>query len=189
TEITDALGVDADRVEGAVVDPRDAFPPVTVALLHPDASRRSLLGRKLARSEGIDLVLAIGETEESVDQVIDLLPDVVALFPSDDLVPIVTRLTHDAPAVSVLVLDPGPEHFEALAVGARGTLPSGGSEITKAVIGIAHDEAVLTPEWASLLLEAIDAVDDRVRRLALLSETEREVLTRLGRGETARDIA
>jgi DNA-binding NarL/FixJ family response regulator len=185
TETIDARDPSADEA----IDPRHDDPPVTVALLHPDASRRSLLGRKLARSEGVELLLAGGLAGEAVDEVVDLLPDVVALFPADDLVEIVERLTDEVPTVSVLVLDPGPEHFPALRAGARGTLPSGGSEITKAVAGIARDETVLTPEWSTLLLEAIDGVDERVRRLALLSETEREVLERLGRGDSAREIA
>jgi DNA-binding NarL/FixJ family response regulator len=164
-------------------------PPVTVALVHPDASRRSLLERKLQRSPGLDLVSATGGIGDGLDEVIDRLPDVVAIFPDDHLLAAVAQLEREAPAVSVLVLDPGPEHFPALAAGARGTLPSGGSEITKAVIGIAHDEAVLTPEWAEQLLEAIDGLDERVRRVALLNETEREVLKRLADGETAREIA
>jgi DNA-binding NarL/FixJ family response regulator len=176
-----------DTIE--VADPRAGDPPVTVALLHPDASRRSLLGRKLNRSDGVELLLAIGQATESVDQVVELLPDVVALFPSDDLVEIVERLTTETPTISVLVLDPEPDHFPALRAGARGTLPSGGSEITKAVAGIAHDETVLTPAWATMLLEAIETIDDRVRRLALLSETEREVLDRLGKGDSPREIA
>lgn len=162
--------------------------PVTVALLHPDASRRALLERKLQR-EGIAVVKSGGESDEVITEVIDDLPDVVAIFPGEALVEQVSRLEREAPAVSVLVLDPGPEHFAALGAGARGTLPSGGSEITKAVIGIARDETVLTPEWAGLLVEAIDALDDRVRRLALLNETEREVLGRRAEGETPRAIA
>lgn len=176
----------SDTSTDPVVDPREDDPPVTVALLHPDASRRSLLGRKLARSEGVELLLAASLATEAIDEVVDLLPDVVAIFPADDLVPVVERLTDEVPTVSVLVLDPEPEHFPALVAGARGTLPSGGSEITKAVAGIARDETVLTPEWAVLLLEAIDGVDERVRRLALLSETEREVLDRIGQGDSPR---
>jgi DNA-binding NarL/FixJ family response regulator len=163
--------------------------PVTVALVHPDASRRSLLERKLARSPGIDLVLASGDHEQAVGEVVERLPDVVALYPDEHLVDTVGRIEHETPAVSVLVLDPGPEHFPALAAGARGTLPSGGSEITRAVLGIARDEAVLTPEWAELLLESIRLVDERVRRLAILTETEKEVLGRLAEGATPREIA
>jgi DNA-binding NarL/FixJ family response regulator len=179
----------SDTRTDPVVDPREDDPPVTVALLHPDASRRSLLGRKLARSEGVELLLAASLATEAIDEVVDLLPDVVAIFPTDELVEVVERLTDEVPTVSVLVLDPEPEHFPALVAGARGTLPSGGSEITKAVAGIARDETVLTPEWAVLLVEAIDGVDERVRRLALLSETEREVLDRIGRGDSPREIA
>lgn len=167
----------------------DPGPPVTVALLHADASRRSLLARKLERSAGVEVVLSIGDLDTGIDQAVDVLPDVLALFPGDDLLAMVARIEHEAPAVSVLVLDPGPEAFAALGAGARGTLPSGGSEITKAVIGIAHDETVLTPEWSGLLVEAIDGLDDRVRRLALLSEAEREVLDRLASGDSARAIA
>lgn len=186
TDTTETIDVtESDEVQ----DPRSEDPPVTVAVLHPDGSRRSLLGRKLARSEGIELLLAGGLATEALDEVVELVPDVVALFPSDDLVAIVERFTDEVPTVSVLILDPEPEHFPALVAGARGTLPSGGSEITKAVAGISRDETVLTPEWATLLLEAIDGVDERVRRLALLSETEREVLERLGRGDSPREIA
>jgi DNA-binding NarL/FixJ family response regulator len=161
----------------------------TVALLHPDASRRALLERKLERAPEIELVLSAGDTDEVLTSVIEQLPDVVAVFPGENLVELVARLEHEAPAVSVLVLDPGPEHFPALSAGARGTLPSGGSEITKAVLGISTDETVLTPEWAELLLKAIAAIDERVRRLALLTETEREVLQRRAEGETPRAIA
>jgi two-component system response regulator DevR len=175
---------DDDEPEGV-----DAGPPVTVALLHPDASRRSLLARKLERSPGIEVVLSVGDLDDGVDQAIEVLPDVLALFPADDLLAMVSRIEHEAPAVSVLVLDPGPESFGALGAGARGTLPSGGSEITKAVTGIARDETVLTPEWAGQLLVAIDEIDEQVRRLALLSETEREVLGRLAAGDNARTIA
>jgi len=194
--MTDESDLVDDPAPGAITDDdapdegdASGLPPVTVALLHPDASRRALLERKLARSAGIEVVMSAGGTNEGITDVIDGLPDVVAIFPSDDLVELVTRLEHEAPAVSVLVLDPGPEHFPALGAGARGTLPSGGSEISKAVTGIATDETVLTPEWAGLLLEAINGLDDRVRRLAVLNETEREVLARRAEGETPRTIA
>src|SRR5262245_37643607 len=126
SDVTDDTDLDDDAPED------DDLPPVTVALLHPDASRRALLERKLERSAGIELVLSAGETAEVVTAVIDDLPDVVAMFPADNVIELVARIEHDAPAVSVLILDPGPEHFAALGAGARGTLPSGGSEITKA---------------------------------------------------------
>jgi DNA-binding NarL/FixJ family response regulator len=134
-------------------------------------------------------VLSTSDSDDAVADVIASLPDVVAMFPGEHLVESIMRMDDEAPAMSVLVLDPGPEHFAALGAGARGTLPSGGSEITKAVVGIASDETVLTPEWAGLLLEAIDELDDRVRRLARLTETEREVLARRAEGETPREIA
>jgi len=181
----DDLDGESERDDG---DDRDRR-PVTVALLHPDESRRALLARKLERSEGIELILSTGDIDAGVATVVDNLPDVVALFPTDDLVAVVERLEQDAPAAAVLILDPDAEHLDALAAGARGTLPSGGSEITKAVIGIARDETVLTPEWAAGLLERVDDLDPRVKRVALLSETEREVLRRLAEGEVPRDIA
>ncbi len=164
-------------------------PSVTVALVQPDASRRALLERKLARSPRIDVVLSGGDPDEIVPLVIEQLPDVVAAAPTEGLQELVAELEEVAPAVAVLVLDPGPEEFPALGLGARGTLPSGGSEITKAVLGIARDEAVLTPDWAALLLEAISGLEPRVRRFVVLTETEREVLQRLADGETPRAIA
>jgi DNA-binding NarL/FixJ family response regulator len=186
--MTDSTDVVEDPASDADDAPRAGL-PTTVALLHPDASRRALLERKLERSPGIELVLSAGDSDEALSSAIEQLPDVIAVFPGENLVPLVSRLEQEAPAVSVLVLDPGPEHFPALSAGARGTLPSGGSEITKAVVGISRDETVLTPEWAELLLEAIGNVDERVRRLALLTETEREVLQRRAEGETPRAIA
>jgi DNA-binding NarL/FixJ family response regulator len=186
--MTDTTDVVDDAEPDAAEEPLDRL-PTTVALLHPDASRRALLERKLERSPGIQLVLSADDTDDALASVIEQLPDVVAVFPSENLVPLVAHLEHQAPAVSVLVLDPGPEHFPALGAGARGTLPSGGSEITKAVVGISSDETVLTPEWAELLLKAIAGIDERVRRLALLTETEREVLRRRAEGDTPHEIA
>jgi DNA-binding NarL/FixJ family response regulator len=189
--VSDVLDDPADGFggDGSLDEAADDATPVTVVLLHPDDSRRALLARKLERSPGIEVIASTGDLEAGVATVIDDLPDVVALFPTDDLLDVVVRLERDAPAAAVLVLDPEAEQLAALAAGARGTLPSGGSEITKAVTGIARDEAVLTPEWAGGLLDRMGDLDQRVRRLALLNETEREVLTRLADGETPFDIA
>lgn len=175
--------------EDGPVESGTGGPPVTVALVHPDASRRALLERKLARSPRIDVVLSSGDPDEVVAQVVERLPDVAAVAPTAELERLVAHLEEAAPAVAVLVLDPGPDEFPALGLGARGTLPSGGSEITKAVLGIARDETVLTPDWADLLLEAIAGLEPRVRRFVVLTETEREVLQRLADGETPRAIA
>src|SRR5262245_17305751 len=105
--IDPAIDEDEDGGEGGV-----GLAPVTVAVLHPDESRRALLARKLERSEGIEVVISEGDTDEGVTAVIDSLPDVVAIYPSENLVDLVARVEHEAPAVSVLVLDPGPEHFD-----------------------------------------------------------------------------
>jgi DNA-binding NarL/FixJ family response regulator len=179
----------ADLDDETGTEPADDGHVVTVVLLHPDASRRALLERKLARSPEIEVLASLGDLVEGVEVVIEHVPDVVALYPTEDLLDAVSRLQYDVPASAVLVLDPAPEHFAALTMGAAGTLPSGGSEITRAVIGVARDETVLTPDWAAQLVDAIDDLDERVRRLALLTETERDVLHQLADGVTPRDIA
>lgn len=175
-------------------DPADAddeasATPITVVLAHPDETRRALFERQLARARSVEVVGTSSNIVEAMELVIDLVPDVLAIHAGDEIVDAVQRVVWEAPSVAILVLEPGPEDFSALQLGALGALPPGSRELAKAVVGAARGESVLPPEWALGLLEAVQDLGEQVRRRVLLSETEREVLVQIAEGESPLAIA
>lgn len=163
--------------------------PFAVLLAHPDTSRRALYERKLARAPELEVVGSVAELGDAVERVVELLPDVAMLTAGEGLLDAVTRIDDEAPTTAILVLEPRDDDFAAVRAGAFGALPPGSSELTRAAVGVARNECVLTPGWALALLEAITDLDERVRRRILLSETEREVLGRIANGESSTAIA
>ncbi len=177
---------DPDRVGS---DDEGTASPITVVLAHPDETRRALFERQLRRVRSVEVVGTSSNIVEAMELVIDLVPDVLAIHAGDEIVDAVQRVVWEAPSVAILVLEPRPEDFPALQLGALGGLPPGSRELAKAVVGAARGESVLPPEWALGLLEAVQDLGEQTRRRVLLSETEREVLVRIADGESPVSIA
>jgi DNA-binding NarL/FixJ family response regulator len=154
-------------------------------------------------ARGIDVLATVGDGRAAVEQVTRSQPDVVLM---DIRMPVMDGLTAtkqilalpDPPQVAVLTTFHVDEYvYAALAAGAAGFLlkDTPPREIAAAVRAVADGTATLSPAVTATL---IDSYVDRkaaprraqaLRKVAALSDREREVLQLLGTGESNAELA
>lgn len=156
---------------------------------------RDGLVQAMARQPELEVVGSAGDGREALDAIRRELPDVALLdvkMPELDGMAVVRALVRDEVPTRVVFLsayvDSGVA-YRALAEGAAGFLSkdSSGAEVCRAVKAAHRGEVVMSPEVQSGIAEEIRmrSATERV----VLTDREREVLSRIAEGASAPDIA
>ncbi|WP_328456347.1 MULTISPECIES: response regulator transcription factor [unclassified Amycolatopsis] len=167
-------------------------PPVRVLLAERDPGVRDRLSGILDEADGIEVVGSVGDAAAARATLRRRLPDVVLLDPRlAPLGPVSRR-----PAVVVLAtFDSESGILRALRDGAAGFLLRSArrNELIKVVRLAADGHVVLSPDASRRLVSAATRLsgprDERLARVDLLSEREREVLIGIGSALTNVEIA
>ena len=155
--------------------------------------------RNLLKRESDLEVVEAGEAREAEGWVLSGTIDIVLIdldLPPKGGIELVKRVREISSAhVIVWTLEPTREAvLEAITEGAHGFLHKEISSVglVRALRGVVNGEAPLSRDMASLMIEAIHALEARSRareQAAVLSEREREVLALIARGARNREIA
>ncbi|MFJ1758977.1 LuxR C-terminal-related transcriptional regulator [Amycolatopsis sp. NPDC088138] len=166
-------------------------PPVRVLVAERDPGVRDRLSGILGEADGIEVVGSVGDATATQATLRRRLPDVVLLDPRlAPLDPVSRR-----PAVVVLAtFDSEAGILRALRDGAAGFLLRSArrNELIKVVRLAADGHVVLSPDASRRLVSAATRLsgprDERLARVDLLSEREREVLVGIGSALTNVEI-
>ncbi|PZE38514.1 MULTISPECIES: response regulator transcription factor [unclassified Curtobacterium] len=174
---------------------------VRVLIVDDHALVRGGLRAVLDTTDDCEVVGEAATGEDAVDQALALRPDVVVMdlsMPGAGGVVATASLHVGLPSARVLVLTTFADDARvraALAAGATGYLLKDATpdDVVRAVRATARDEVPIDPRVARSLLPAAEAVRDPHAAPAtsgpVLSPREREVLVRLARGLSNRQIA
>lgn len=176
---------------------------ISVVIVDDDPLVRSALGLMLGGEPDLEVVGEAGDGRAGIALVDRLSPDVVLM---DIRMPVVNGLEATAelhqrpepPSVIVLTTFDADDYVvAALAAGADGFLlkDTPPADIVDAIRKVADGEAMLSPSATRTVVDRMRAngLDDRAetatRRLAVLTEREREVACAVGRGLSNAQIA
>jgi len=154
----------------------------------------------LEGAEGMEVVAEAGDGTEALQTVADTNPDVVVLdvnMPAPDGLEVTRILREEGKDCRILILSmhDNPEYvLEALRAGADGYLlkDAGPAELRAAVTMVAEGKEYLSDRVTHQLSLALRAELERDKhrgRLERLTPREREVMLRVARGRTSREIA
>ncbi|MBP2471312.1 DNA-binding NarL/FixJ family response regulator [Crossiella equi] len=174
---------------------------IHVVLVDDQYLVREGLRALLDRAEDITVVGEADNAETGISLVRELRPEVVLMdirMPGTDGLTATRRIVAD-PAlreVRVVVLttfDTDEHLLDAMRAGASGFLlkDTGPDDLRQAVRTIAGGDALLSPSVTRRVMQAAAATPPRpaTERLTVLTEREREVLTRVGTGSSNDEIA
>lgn len=170
---------------------------IRVLLVDDHALVRNGLRAVLDTTADCTVVGEAATGEAAVDLAVALLPDVVVMdlsMPGAGGVVATERLRETVPAARVLVLTTFSDDARvraALAAGATGYLlkDADPDDVVRAVRAAARDEAPIDPRVARSLLPSAPARSRPTRPDPALPPREREVLVRLARGLSNKQIA
>lgn len=150
-----------------------------------------------ADEEELNVIAATAEAEDALDLIKQTQPDVVVFSPGrENCLGSIKKLNADWPGIPVLVVSPEtpPESIQAvLQAGATGYLPMDATvdELIRAVYTVGRGERTLHPSILFELLAYLSGQKTNVEHVVHddLSPREKEVLSKLARGLSDRDIA
>ncbi|CAN5462634.1 response regulator transcription factor [soil metagenome] len=173
--------------------------PIRVLVVDDHALIRQGIRSLLDSVDDMQLVGEAADGAEAIDRVASLSPDVVLMdlhMPGTDGIAATRVIAERYPEVAVLVvsmLDDDASVFAALRAGARGYVLKGADpdELRRAILGIAHGEAVFGPGIARQVLDLLSGSGPAAapNPFPELTEREAEVLDHLARGASNSAIA
>jgi DNA-binding NarL/FixJ family response regulator len=185
--------------------------PITVVVAHRREADRSSLAHWLGADARYRVVAEAGDAATARTAIRDAVPAVALIDVDLDDGPetaaadtpagasgglaLMAEIRDTLPAVHlVAIADEDDAHaYAALGAGAVGCYlwSDPARPVTAVVAGVARGEGVLTPGWATRLVDEIDAMDatDGPVPPPELTPTEREVLRRVSSGATAAAVA
>jgi DNA-binding NarL/FixJ family response regulator len=174
---------------------------IRVVLVDDQELVRAGLRSLMENDPGIEVVAEAGNGVQGLEQVRRHVPDVVLMdirMPGTDGIDATARITADASIshVRVLILttfDEPDEIDEAIRAGAAGYLlkDTGSEALRQAVRTVAAGGNMLSPTVAKQVMERVAQqrpTHHRDPRLDHLTEREREILARVGLGESNQEI-
>lgn len=158
--------------------------PVTVVVLAPPERVDALVD---ALSNGRTEVVATTDPGSAVDCIKAGAPDVVVTVADADALAATAEIVSIAPSTRIVAVGTaGPEDLVAGGVGALVAAEDVAEQLSPAVVGLSRGEARLDASFAAYLVSLVDSDADSGLPL---SDTEREVLSRLAEGDDAEALA
>ncbi|MFG1607652.1 response regulator [Actinoplanes sp. NPDC049265] len=179
----------------------EAGDPIRVLVADDQTLLRDSLRVLFGSTPGFEMVAEAGTGREAVRLAVTERPDVVVMdvrMPDIDGIEATEKVCAAAPGIRVLMLttfDLDEYVYGALRAGASGFLlkEAGASELVSAVRVVASGEALLAPTVTRRLIAAFTAQARPARgfhkRLAGITDRERQVLELIGRGLSNTEIA
>jgi len=170
---------------------------VKVLLAHDDARMREALHASLRSHDDIQVLAAVGDGREAIDQAIELGPDVVVSSVSISVmngIEVTRAIVEKRPSIAVLLLstsDPGSTISQAFRAGARGYLLEAfaSSELVEAVRAVASGSRYLGAGVVDRVLESFQATRSDLDAMSRLSAMEREILRLAASGKSNVEMA
>ena len=178
-----------------------AVPPIRILLVDDHALFRMGIASLLSAEPGFEVVGEAADGQEAIEGARRLMPDVILMdlsMPGVDGLEATRRLKEEMPYVRIVVLTVSEDArnlFEAIKSGAHGYLLKKiePQAFFESVRGLAHGEAVISPEMAAKLLTEFAKLAGRAPESAAtqapLSPRENEVLDLITHGKTNKEIA
>lgn len=166
--------------------------PIRVLLVDDHAIVRTGIAGMLADTPAIDVIGEVSDGEQALRAIVSLDPDIVLMdlrMPVLDGPATIARLRESGDTRGVLVLttyDSDADILRAIEAGANGYLLKDASrdQLIRAITAVARGESWLAPEVAATVMRQMQRP-----RTETLSERELEVLRRVGRGMSNKEIA